>query len=139
MPTTLAEIAKITGFSIPTVSRVLSNSNYPVNSDTRQQIIDVAEHLKGKQLKEDVRENRGCHRYYIYHHNINIAMDCTDQIEVLDISLGGISFKSDLQFQTSIQYELRLKFKDQVIPMAFKQLKRSMFSSLLKFYTFFMY
>ncbi len=45
MPVTLAEIAKITGFSIPTVSRVLSNSDYPVNSDTRQQIIDVAESL----------------------------------------------------------------------------------------------
>ncbi len=45
MPITLAEIAKITGFSIPTVSRVLSNSNYPVNSDTRQQIMDVAESM----------------------------------------------------------------------------------------------
>jgi len=48
MPVTLAEIAKITGFSVPTVSRVLSNSNYPVNPDTRQQIINVAELMKYK-------------------------------------------------------------------------------------------
>lgn len=48
MPVTLAEIAKITGFSVPTVSRVLSNSDYPVNPDTRQQILSVAESMKYK-------------------------------------------------------------------------------------------
>jgi DNA-binding LacI/PurR family transcriptional regulator len=48
MPVTLAEIAKITGFSVPTVSRVLSNSDYPVNAETRQQIINVAESMQYK-------------------------------------------------------------------------------------------
>jgi DNA-binding LacI/PurR family transcriptional regulator len=43
MQVTLAEIAEITGFSVPTVSRVLSKSDYPVNSHTRQQIMEVAE------------------------------------------------------------------------------------------------
>lgn len=43
MPVTLEEIAKATGFSIPTVSRALTNSNYPVNSVTRQRIIEAAQ------------------------------------------------------------------------------------------------
>jgi DNA-binding LacI/PurR family transcriptional regulator len=42
MPVTLEEIAKATGFSVPTVSRVLSNSNHPVSPATRQRIIEVA-------------------------------------------------------------------------------------------------
>lgn len=45
MPVTLAEIAEVTGFSISTVSRVLSNSDYPVSSDTRQKIMEVAESM----------------------------------------------------------------------------------------------
>jgi LacI family transcriptional regulator len=45
MPVTLSEIAKATGFSIPTVSRVLSNSDYPVSPPTRQRIMDVAQAL----------------------------------------------------------------------------------------------
>jgi len=102
------------------------------NENKASQVIDVAEHLKGKQLKEDVRENRCCHRYHIYHRNINVSMDCTDQIEVLDISLGGISFKSDLQFQASIQYELRLKFEDQAIPMR-GEVKWSSLSGYIKY------
>jgi LacI family transcriptional regulator len=45
MPVTLSEIAKATGFSVPTVSRVLSNSDYPVSPPTRQRIMDVAQAL----------------------------------------------------------------------------------------------
>jgi LacI family transcriptional regulator len=45
MPVTLEEIAKATGFSVPTVSRALTNSSYPVNPVTRQRIIEVAQLL----------------------------------------------------------------------------------------------
>jgi DNA-binding LacI/PurR family transcriptional regulator len=40
---TLEEIAKATGFSVPTVSRVLTNSKYPVNATTRSLIKQAAE------------------------------------------------------------------------------------------------
>src|SRR3954470_24672507 len=43
MSVTLEEIAKATGFSVPTVSRVLGNSTYPVNSVTRDRIKQAAE------------------------------------------------------------------------------------------------
>jgi hypothetical protein len=102
------------------------------NENKNSQSIDVVEHLKEKQLKEDAREKRGCHRYHIPHHNINVELDCTDQIEVLDLSVGGISFKTDLQFHPSQQYELRLKFKDQVIPLR-GEVKWSLLSGYKKY------
>jgi DNA-binding LacI/PurR family transcriptional regulator len=43
MPVTLQEIAKATGFSVPTVSRSLTKSNHPVNTATRKKIIEVAQ------------------------------------------------------------------------------------------------
>src|SRR5688500_16971210 len=45
MSITLEDISKATGFSVPTVSRVLSNSRYPVNAATRQRILEVAQAL----------------------------------------------------------------------------------------------
>ena len=45
MSITLEDISKATGFSVPTVSRVLSNSRYPVSAATRQRIIEVAQTL----------------------------------------------------------------------------------------------
>ncbi len=45
MSVTLDDISKATGFSVPTVSRVLSNSRYPVSAATRQRILDVAQSL----------------------------------------------------------------------------------------------
>src|SRR5262245_11493854 len=45
MSVTLDDISKATGFSIPTVSRVLSNSRYPVSAATRQRILEVAQAL----------------------------------------------------------------------------------------------
>jgi DNA-binding LacI/PurR family transcriptional regulator len=45
MPVTLEEIAKAAGFSVPTVSRALTNSSYPVSPATRQHIIEVAQAL----------------------------------------------------------------------------------------------
>src|ERR687891_355568 len=41
----LEDIAKETGFSISTVSRVLSNSNYPVSEPIREKVLRVAETL----------------------------------------------------------------------------------------------
>ena len=45
MPVTLEEIAKAAGFSVPTVSRALTNNNYPVSPATRQRIIEVAQEM----------------------------------------------------------------------------------------------
>ena len=45
MTVKLLDIAKATGFSIPTVSRVLSNTTYPIKSDTRQKIIKTAQEM----------------------------------------------------------------------------------------------
>jgi LacI family transcriptional regulator len=45
MSVTLEDISKVTGFSVPTVSRVLSNSRYPVSATTRQRILEVAQAL----------------------------------------------------------------------------------------------
>jgi LacI family transcriptional regulator, galactose operon repressor len=42
---TLEDISRATGFSVPTVSRVLSNSSYPVHAATRQRIIEAAQTL----------------------------------------------------------------------------------------------
>ena len=42
MHITLEEIAKATGFSVPTVSRALTNHDYPVSPATRQRILEVA-------------------------------------------------------------------------------------------------
>jgi DNA-binding LacI/PurR family transcriptional regulator len=45
MPVTLYELAKAAGVSISTVSRVMSNSDYPVKEVTRQRVLAVAGEL----------------------------------------------------------------------------------------------
>ena len=45
MSVTLEEIARATGFSVPTVSRALSNPDYPLSAATRQRINDVARQM----------------------------------------------------------------------------------------------
>ena len=45
MAVKLEDIAKITGFSVPTVSRVLTNSSYPVNEETRKKILAAANEM----------------------------------------------------------------------------------------------
>ena len=45
MTVKLEDIAKATGFSIPTVSRVLSRSSYPVRESTRKKILEAAQAL----------------------------------------------------------------------------------------------
>lgn len=45
MSAKLEDIAKITGFSVPTVSRVLTHSSYPVNADTRKKILEAAQSM----------------------------------------------------------------------------------------------
>ena len=45
MPVKLEDVAKASGFSVPTVSRVLASSNYPVNAATREKILAVAQSL----------------------------------------------------------------------------------------------
>ena len=45
MSVKLEDIAKETGFSISTVSRVLSNSSYPVSDQIREKVLSVAEEM----------------------------------------------------------------------------------------------
>src|SRR5713226_4982233 len=45
MTVKLEDVAKASGFSIPTVSRVLASSNYPVNVVTRKKILAAAQNL----------------------------------------------------------------------------------------------
>jgi LacI family transcriptional regulator len=45
MRATLSEIAKAAGVSVATVSRVLNNSDHPINEKTRQRIVEIAEEL----------------------------------------------------------------------------------------------
>lgn len=45
MPVTLEKIAKAAGFSVSTVSRALTNPNYPVSPATRQYIHEVAQSM----------------------------------------------------------------------------------------------
>lgn len=45
MNVTLEDIARASGFSLPTVSRVLSDSSYPVSPATRRRVLDVAQSM----------------------------------------------------------------------------------------------
>jgi len=45
MAVKLEDIAKATGFSVPTVSRVITHSNYPVNAETRTKILEAAQSM----------------------------------------------------------------------------------------------
>lgn len=45
MSVKLEDIAKKTGFSVPTVSRVLTNSDYPVSNKARTEILAVAQEM----------------------------------------------------------------------------------------------
>ena len=45
MTVTLAEIAQLAQVSVSTVSRALSNSNYPLKEETRQRILQLAEEM----------------------------------------------------------------------------------------------
>jgi DNA-binding LacI/PurR family transcriptional regulator len=41
----ITDVAKLAGVSVTTVSRVINNSNHPVNSDTRQRVLNAAQEL----------------------------------------------------------------------------------------------
>jgi DNA-binding LacI/PurR family transcriptional regulator len=55
----LEDIAKATGFSVPTVSRVITHSSYPVNPETRRKILEAAQamgykpNLSARSLRTD--------------------------------------------------------------------------------------
>ncbi len=65
MSVSLYDISKATGFSIATVSRVLSNSDYPVRDSTRAYILKVSEelgyrpNLSARSLRTDRSETVG--------------------------------------------------------------------------------
>ena len=45
MPTTLTDVAQIAWVSIVTASQVLTHSDHPVNSQTRQRVLQIANEL----------------------------------------------------------------------------------------------
>jgi len=57
---TLAEIAQVAGVSIATVSRVLSNADYPLKEETRQRILKLAEEMgyKPNLIARSLQSNR---------------------------------------------------------------------------------
>ena len=65
MPASLFDISQATGFSVATVSRVLSNSDYPVRDSTRIHILEAAEkmgyrpNLTARSLRTDRTETIG--------------------------------------------------------------------------------
>jgi LacI family transcriptional regulator len=65
MTVKLVDVASATGFSVPTVSRVLSNSHYPVNPETRKIIVETAEamgykpNLSARSLRTDRSQTIG--------------------------------------------------------------------------------
>ncbi|HSV86692.1 MAG TPA: LacI family DNA-binding transcriptional regulator [Levilinea sp.] len=65
MTVKLVDVAHATGFSVPTVSRVLSNSHYPVNAETKKIIQETAEsmgykpNLSARSLRTDRSQTIG--------------------------------------------------------------------------------
>ena len=65
MAVSLYDIAKATGYSIATVSRVLSNSDYPVRASTREKVLRAAQelgyqpNLSARSLRTDRTETIG--------------------------------------------------------------------------------
>ena len=69
------------------------------------------------ETRKDTQEKRRYQRYYIYDPGIHIEMDCTNEIEVIDMSVGGISLKTDIKLQAGTQYILKMKIKDQLMTL----------------------
>ena len=72
MSVKLEDIAKATGLSIPTVSRVLANSDYPVNAATRQIILKAAQAMN-------------------YHPNLSARSLRTDRSDTIGIIVDDLS------------------------------------------------
>jgi hypothetical protein len=95
--------------------RTKQNANYQGHdrrgkSKNKSKVKDTDDYLK-----ETSKEKRQHQRFYIYDRNINIEIDCANEVEVIDMSLGGISLKTDIELQAGNQYILRLKRKGHVI------------------------
>jgi len=60
MTVTLLEIAQTAGVSVSTVSRALSNTNYPLKEETRQRILELAEEMgyKPNLVARSLQSNR---------------------------------------------------------------------------------
>lgn len=60
MTVTLVEIAQMAGVSVSTVSRALSNGNYPLKEETRQRILELAEEMgyKPNLVARSLQSNR---------------------------------------------------------------------------------
>lgn len=69
MTVTLAAIAKAAGVSVSTVSRALSNGNYPLKEETRQRILKLAEEMEYKPnlVARSLQSNRS--------HQVGVVVD----------------------------------------------------------------
>ena len=94
--------------------RIKQNDNYQGHERRGKNKNKDKDKDKTDYLQEDAQEKRQHQRYYIYDRNINIEIDCANEVEVIDLSLGGISLKTDIQLQAGNQYILRLIKKGHV-------------------------
>jgi PilZ domain len=68
-----------------------------------------------KGLKDDIGDKRQNKRYIVDERNLNVQIALAKEVKVIDISIGGISFKTDKKLDPGKQYILKLHMKDRVI------------------------
>jgi hypothetical protein len=70
---------------------------------------------KNKGLKDNIRDKRQNKRYIVDDRNFNVRIALANEVKVIDISIGGISFKTDKKLDPGKQYVLKLNMKDRGI------------------------
>ncbi len=68
-----------------------------------------------KGLKGNRRDKRQQKRYIVDDRNFNVQIALANEVKVIDISIGGISFKTDKKLDPGKQYVLKLNIGDRVI------------------------
>jgi len=66
-------------------------------------------------VKDDVWEKRQHKRYIVDDRQFNVQIELANEVKVIDISIGGISLKTERKLHPGKQYVLKLKKKDSTI------------------------
>ena len=91
-----------------------TNEEYPAISGTKIVSSSTIEGVD-EGLKNDIRDKRQNKRYIVNDRNLNVQIALANEVKVIDISIGGISFKTDKKLDPGKQYVLKLHMKDRVI------------------------
>ena len=91
-----------------------TNEEYPAISGTKIVSSSTIEGVD-EGLKDDIRDKRQNKRYIVNDRNLNVQIALANEVKVIDISIGGISFKTDKKLDPGKQYVLKLHMKDRVI------------------------